>query len=265
MHVRERILVTGVTGSGKSYQWLKLAESLLPTGAKFRVIDTDEAIPYMLETQFPHLKPENKGNVYVYPGSDWKGLKEGLAKIEKENPVEKDWLIIDMADAPWSSVQRYFTSQVFDESMGEYFLQIRKAIYEKGGIGKDGKAVSSIVREGLSGWVDWVVINRLYEDWVLPIIYRIKCHVYAATKVQTLPKNEKDSEILALYGGLGIRPAGQKNLGHQMHTIFLFKPGLDKWFITTIKDRANRKYFKNVPFTSFFKQYLVVKAGWPLS
>jgi len=263
--IRERILVTGVTGSGKSYQWLKLAESLLHTGAKFRVIDTDEAIPYMLETQFPHLKPENKGNVWVYPGADWKELKEGLALIQKENPAPEDWLIVDMADAPWSSVQRYFTSEVFDESMGEYFLQIRKDVRAKGGIDKFGKPITSIVKEGLSGWVDWVVINRLYEDWILPIIYRTKCHVYMTTKVQQLPSNEKDSEILALYGGMRLRPAGQKNLGHQMHTIFLLKPGIDKWTITTMKDRANRGYFSNIPLNSLFKQYLVVKAGWPLA
>ncbi len=264
MPVRERILVTGVTGSGKSYQWLKLARALLPSGAKFRVVDTDESIPYMLETQFPDLKPENKGNVYVYPGSDWKGLKEGLAKIENEKPADKDWLIVDMADAPWSSVQRYFTSEVFDESMGEYFLSVRKELFKKGGIGKDGKVASSIVREGLSGWVDWVVINRLYEDWILPIIYRLKCHVYMTTKVQELQKNEKNSELLALYGDLRIRPAGQKNLGHQMHTIFLFRPGTDKWLITTIKDRGGRGYFKGIQLTSFHKQYLVAKAGWPL-
>ncbi len=47
MILLERVLSMGITGSGKSYQWLKLAEALLPTGAKFRVIDTDNDIVYM--------------------------------------------------------------------------------------------------------------------------------------------------------------------------------------------------------------------------
>ena len=48
--VLERILAMGITGSGKSYQWLKLARALKPVGAKFRCIDTDNDIDYMLRT-----------------------------------------------------------------------------------------------------------------------------------------------------------------------------------------------------------------------
>lgn len=264
MPVRERILVTGVAGSGKSYQWLILARALKKTGAKFRCIDTDDAIPFMLETQFQDLKPENGGNVFVRLALDWPQYKEALAWIKKEPIQGKDWVVLDLADNAWSTVQRHFVTNVFGEDSGDYFLQIRKEVQQRGGVGKDGKAVTSIVREGLDGWKDWSVINKLYDDWILPLVYRTPCNFYAATKVQELMRGEKDPEVLALYGSLKIRPSGQKNLGHQVHTIFLLKPGKDNWTITTLKDRGNRGYFKNVNLTSLYKQYLVVKAGWPL-
>jgi len=67
-----------------------------------------------------------------------------------------------------------------------------------------------------------------------------------------------------LFGDIGVRPAGQKALGHQMHTIFLMIPGKEKWFITTVKDRAGRPYFSKSPLVSLYHQYLMSKAGWPI-
>ncbi len=280
MPVLERIGVTGVTGSGKSYQWLKLAEILLPTGAIFRCLDTDNSIEYMLETQFPHLKPENKGNVFVFNVFDWPAYKLGMNWIQRQNvspaqldalplalkqdyarPLKlNDWTVVDMADMAWSTVQRHFITEVFGEDMGDYFLEIRKEIQA----GKIKPKKGSTIAEGLDGWKDWSVINKLYEDWILPIVYRIHTHVYMTTKVAKLERTTKDDELLSLYGGLGIRLTGQKSLGHQMHSLFLFIPGRDFWQITTIKDRAGRVYYDRVRLSSFYLQYLVAKAGWPM-
>ena len=129
---------------------------------------------------------------------------------------------------------------------------------------KKGDEPASTITEGLDGWKDWSVINKLYDDWILPIIYRVKCHVYAATDVDPLDKNVKNAEMQQLFGKLGVKPAGQKGLGGQHHSIFLLIPGEDRWFITTIKDRADRPYFKKTPLISLHTQYLVAKAGWPM-
>jgi len=108
------------------------------------------------------------------------------------------------------------------------------------------------------------VINKLYSDWIIPIIYRIPCHVYAATLPEKMDRGEKDAEILTLFGDFGVRPAGQKKLGGQMHSILLMIPGADKWFVSTVKDRAGRTYFNKTPLISLYRQYLVAKANWPL-
>jgi len=288
MPILERVLAMGITGSGKSYQWLKMADLLKPTGAIFRCLDTDNAIPYMLETQFPQLLPRNGGNVFVHQSFTWPEYKMGVdwlqrkpltpAIIEhisdmepdvikdwKDNKVKPiDWTITDMADNAWKTVQSYFVREVFGEDSGDYFLQIRREI--QAGLRRTGKGgqPDSVVAEGLDGWKDWSVINKLYDDWILPIVYRIPTHVYATTKVEKVDRKEKSAELLMLYGEIGVRPAGQKSLGHQMHTIFLMIPGKEKWYITTVKDRANRSYFNKTPMVSLFHQYLVAKAGWPM-
>jgi hypothetical protein len=289
MPVLERILAFGVTGSGKSYQWLKIAEVLKPTGAIFRVLDTDNAIPFMLETQFPQLKPENGGNVYVHQSFTWPEYKTGVNWLQRrppskeeveylsvmepnvlkdwqKNPVKPiDWTVVDMADNAWRTVQSYFVQEIFGEDPGDYFLQIRREMQVGIRKTKRGEMPASPVMEGLDGWKDWAVINKLYDDWMLPIVYRIPTHVYTTAKVEHLDtRTEKDEEVLMLYGDLKIRPSGQKALGHQMHSLFLMVPGKSEWFITTIKDRGGRSYFNKTKLISFYNQYLVAKANWPI-
>ena len=279
----ERILSIGITGSGKSYQWLKLAKRLKSIGAKFRVVDTDNDIDFMLRTQFTELLPENGGNVYVFPAFNWpeyeKAVKwiqqrkltsEQLGSLDKylqeayKIPIKRyDWVVADKSNNAWSSVQNHFITEVFGEDTGEYFLEIRKKLWAAGDIGKSGKKAVSTVLEGLDGWKDWSVINKLYDDWINPIVYRVKCHVYATADVDTLGRDEKDPEILSMFGDLRIKPAGQKKIGGQMHTIMLYLPGKDKWSVITVKDRSGREYFNKAPLTDLYTQYLFAKAGWP--
>lgn len=287
MPLLERILTMGITGSGKSYQWLQLARSLKSTGAIFRCIDTDNDIDFMLRTQFEDLLPENGGNVYAFPAFDWPEYKQAVYWIQNKlsedqikeiaardkylieayrKPIQSsDWVVVDKINNAWSRVQRYFVSNVFDEDMGEYFLEVRKKIYAAGGTGKGGKKVVSTALEALDGWCDWVVINRLYEDWLLPIVYRVHCHVYAATDVDEVDRGEKDPEIISLFGDYKIKPAGQKKLGGQFHTILLLIPGKTQWKVSTIKDRSNRPYFDKTPLHNLYYQYFVAKAGWSLN
>lgn len=282
----ERILSIGITGSGKSWQWLKIAKRLKPLGVKFRVVDTDNDIPFMMATnnEFIELMPENGGNVYVCPAYDWpeyekavrwiqqkKLTPEQLSSMDKylqltyKTPIKPmDWVVVDKSNNAWKTVQDYFVGEVFGEDTGEYFLQVRKKLWEAGDIGKSGKKATSTILEGLDGWKDWSVINKLYGDWINPIVYRVKCHVYATADVDSLDKNEKDPEILSLYGELHVKAAGQKAIGGQMHTLLLFIPGKDRWLVTTVKDRSNRRYFNKTPLTDFYTQYLFAKAGWPL-
>lgn len=250
----ERILIMGHPGTGKSYQWLKTAKALKNTGIKFHVLDTDRAIPFTLENQFPSLMPEHGGNVYVYPAFDWPSYSVALKQVLKETKPN-DWLVVDMADNAWDSVQRYFIGEVFDKDVGEYFLEMRKTAQ------RNKKSLNSIMDIVMEGWIDWPVVNRLYADWILPIIHSSNCNIYATTKVQRMGKREEPA-TKAVFGELGVRPSGQKHLGHQMHSCFLaaFDIANHIWTITTVKDRSGRSYFENTKLISFYQQYLVAKA-----
>ena len=268
MPIRERILTMGVTGSGKSYQWLQMAEYLLSTGAKFRCIDTDNDIQYMLETQFPSLLLKNGGNVVVHPASCWPEYREAIAWLKAENEKgevkDKDWVVVDKISNAWMHVQDYYVQEVFHQDVGEYFLAARKSLLARGDRDSKGKKVSSLQGEVFEGWKDWIVINKLYRDFITPIIYQLPCHVYMATNVEKVEASERDASILSLFGGFGLKPVGQKEIGGQLHTILLLKPGKDKWYVSTAKDRAGRAYFVNNQLSSLFVQYLVARAGWEM-
>jgi len=251
----ERILMMGAPGTGKSLQWLRMAEALKPTGTKFRVLDTDAAIPFMLDTQFPALKIENGGNVQVLPSYDWPHYREGLQIVLKDSKPG-DWVTVDMIDSAWSTVQSYFVGEVFKKDIGDYFLDIRKRIEEK------KTHPRSIMQDAMKGWVDWPVVNKLYDDWILPLVHQEVFNLYATTKAQPVTADD-DPGMKLVFGELGVRPSGQKNLGHQVHSCFLLTwDGKDGWNITTAKDRSGRRYFANDPLISFFKQYLVIQAGF---
>ena len=87
--IRERILVYGQPGSGKSYSWLQIAAAY--PSKKFYCIDTDEAVERLLATEFPQLQ-----NVLTYPSQDWASCVKALDAI-KTKGTSNDWVIVDMS------------------------------------------------------------------------------------------------------------------------------------------------------------------------
>ena len=259
--LRERILAEGMKGTGKSYQWLKLARYLHKqgNGVSFRCIDTDQAIERMLESEFPDLIPEEGGNVYLYPVYEWPEYQEAKNILLKESK-QGDWNVIDMADNAWKAVQTFFVSEVYKKDIGDYFLQARIDLRAKGDKTAKGKEAKNL--QPMKGWIDWPVVNKLYDDFMLPIIYQSKAHLYMTAGVDVISSDD-DSETRDLYGPFGVKPRGQKNLAHQVHTEFLMQQGdrQGKWEITTIKDRG-RRYYDHAPLISLPHQYFIGVVGW---
>ena len=244
--IRERILAYGTPGSSKSYQWLLTARWQVPKGHRFFILDTDDATERMLAEEFKDL--QGKLNLYrVYNWADYMDAARESVKAAREG----DWVVVDLADDAWKTVQRFYIEEIFKEDPGQYFVQARLALKQKEESTK--KAAKNF--QPFRGWVDWPVVNALYDDWINPIIYRSKAHVYLATRANRT-SIEDDTDIKETYGPYGIRPAGQKNLAHQVHTVFIVnqaKPG--QWEITTVKDRG-RKMYSHAPLISLPKQYL---------
>lgn len=256
---RERILAMGSYGVGKSYAWLSIAKKAQETGspAKFYCLDTDDAIQRMLDEEFTDLS-----NVVLYRVFDWPDYEQALAesvhtvetRLAEQDGRMYDWVIVDLIDLAWEAVQSYFVEQVHNQGIGEYFLEVRKAL--------KGNRL-----DVFDGWRDWGVINKVYTSWINQLIYKVPAHIFAATKIEPVSTKTDSSETLNLFGQYGVKPKGQKNLGHQFHTVMLFSClKVGDWRVTTVKERAGsvRKPFTGQSLKDFSIQYLVAKAGWEL-
>jgi len=239
MIVREKILTIGSPGSGKSYAGLTIARCF--PESHFFVMDSDDAIPRMLATEFADLK-----NVTVFACSNWLDYVQALETVGKK-AKEGDWLIVDLISEAWTAVQNYYVRTVFQKDPGEYFMKVRLELDE------GAKKLSA-----LSGWVDWVVIKRVYNDWLRQIKYKVPCHIYATASVRAA-RDADEREIKEMFAG-GKMPEGEKHLGHEFHTILSAEHLHDGWTMSTIKDRG-RKLMDRQPMPNFGLGYVIAVAG----
>jgi hypothetical protein len=249
----ERILSMGMWGAGKTHAWTTLSKWYRETNTPgiFHVLDSDNTSLRSLD---------NTGNweenVVRADVSEWTDLT-GWTDKYTETAVTGDWLVIDSIDAAWSLVQDYYISEQFGQDSADFFLAARKA-------NQSGHPLASDYGS------NWQVINRLYQRWIMKVI-RWPGHVYAATPAQqvTQPnqsgKGGDSKDIRDAFGRYGMRPAGQKNLGFQFHTVLLMaSPSKDQYTVTSVKDRS-RELLVNQPVSDFTIQYLCGTAGWELS
>jgi hypothetical protein len=242
--VKERILVFGLPGSGKSYSWLSTA--LAYPNKKFYVIDTDSAVERMMTTEFTGLK-----NIELYSAPDWLSCCKALDTI-KTKITSNDWLVIDLLCSTWSMVQNYFVSEIFRKDAGDYFLQIRKEM-------KAGSSSLSV----LKGWTDWVTINRMYEDFINLACYQLPCNVFFCCKASKL-NAEDDAETKDVFSQFGCLPGGEKKNIYRVHTVLLLAHDKHNYYLTTVKDRG-RIRVENMALTpeaNFAVKYLQMIAGW---
>ena len=136
---RERILLFGPSGSGKSQSILSIAHRSAQTGspAQFYVMDTDYlAYDRMLEESYPELT-----NVHVRSTFTWEEYRDNLKDYQAAAGVD-DFLVVDMVGPGWDAVQEYFIQQIFGKDADTFFFEARKQQ-------KKGNA--------LDGFKDWCV------------------------------------------------------------------------------------------------------------
>jgi hypothetical protein len=240
----------GPAGSGKTTAWLDIAKWSARTGspARFFVLDTDFSVGRMVGSY-----PEIHNTLDLSTGYDWKDY-ELFQKRVLQHATADDWVIVDFVGAAWSAVQESFVQQVFHQDIGNYFLQARKTL-------SAGAA--------LDGWTDWSVINNMYYQWVRPLLFKGRYHVYATAQTDQLSSDKKpteDSQTRGLLLPFGVKPKGQKELVYQFHTLLLTgrDPRTGTRTITSIKDRE-RTEVSGQAVNSFTLDYLKAIAGWELA
>jgi hypothetical protein len=241
--LRERILTYGQPGSGKTYAWLQIAQAY--PKRKFYCIDTDDAIPRLLATEFSQLQ-----NVLTYPALDWQSAAKALELI-KVKITANDWLVVDMLDSVWDFVQSYFVEEIFNKDIGVYFLQTRKMMKS------DASSLNA-----LRGWTDWSVVNKLYQSWINEICYQLPCHIYFTCKATKL-STEDDATTQDMFSVFGAKPEGEKRNCYRVHSVFLMSHDRRGFYLSTVKDRG-RIPLQSIPLTpeqNFASRYLQLVAG----
>lgn len=249
---RERILTYGGSGSGKSSAWLNVAKWLQQTGApgKVRLLDTDFA--------WEAYRPTDGSldeRVVVQDAWDWADFKPGMEKLTRAKDVTNDdWLVVDLIDKAWSKAQQgffeYLTDRPFDEFMGE--------------------AVKNNVNVGGEWGSNWGVINKMYGGF-MDYVMRWRGHVLCCapmTEVRVpdrMGKGGDTQEIRDLFGRVGFKPQGQKDLPHMFHTVLFMQAAgtaaKPEWRVQSIKDRE-RPLLKGDRVDQFVMTYLMKVAGW---
>lgn len=248
---RERILVMGGYGTGKTSAWLNIAKWSHDTGSpsKFYAMDSEYALEAFLEsdTQYQHLSASRGGNIEFAQINEWSDYTK-TADAWQGRITPEDWTVIDFISPAWDFVQEYYIDQVFHENHDDFFLQARKNL--KGG-------------NPLDGWRDWGEINRLYRTWFNQVFYRIPGHKFLTASVEPL-KETDDRAIKATFADVKVRPKGQKMLGHAPHTVLLsLAVQAGEIFLTTVKDRE-RDVLRVKEMNQFVLDYMVPIAGWSL-
>lgn len=252
---RERILAMGGPGTGKSRAVLSIAKRINGT---MHVIDNDNAYDRMLDYQ------NDLTNVEVYPAQDWDttviAAKNIIASIERD-----DWLVVDILSPTWQMVQDWFSENVYGDDLASYMLRARQAVEthnekvrENNEKGKD-KQKETRNLQPFDGFMDWSVINPQYKKF-MAMLRNAPAHVFCTAEVD--PVNKQDAvDVQDLYP-MGVKPRGQKRLGHDFATILLMtKRGQGRWEMTTIKDRERRE-LEHEAVGDFSMNYLVRVAGW---
>lgn len=254
---RERVLVYGPSGSGKSSCWISVADFIARTRApnRVRVVDTDHAYEAMRDPSFD-------GVLDVYD-AELADFTQWTDRLQKWRPEVKrdDWLVVDMADqVRVAAEQHYWFEKTGGDMLGEMYLKAE--LGQEDMVGPYGKHQGNV--------------TKLYNDF-MKVFLGFPCHLMAVCPAQEVMLNKEgralngeDSE----YVKFRFKPGGHWRLPHNFHTILLAReiPG-DKgaeWNLTTVKERGpigkearlQLKGQKVEATTGFVGAYLVKTAGW---
>jgi hypothetical protein len=248
---RERVLIYGRPGSGKSSAWTDLALWRERTKASWRIhlADTDHAWEAMDPDgrfdDFLTVKDLSVNDFHTWP----KWAKDTAAVVARD-----DWLVVDMIDKAWEGAQNFYWDQVGDgASLADIFL--RNQTDDKFHMAGDHGA-------------NWGVINKYYASFYQTIV-NANCNVMCIAPAKEVGDSEK-AAVKAQYK-VGWKAQGQKDLLHGFHTVlFAAEAGEGKWVYTTVKERnppgqEGRKMLKGEKVNGFVTTYLVGVAGWRMA
>lgn len=244
---RERILIYGVGGTGKSSAAVDIARNV---DSHLYVVDTERAFERMMESaSMDNVTVKDvRFDAMVNDTTNWDEMLGFVRETVKTMGVD-DWLVIDSVTPTWDDVQAWFTERLWGDDLADYMMAARMQAKDSGK--KGGSA--------FEGFTDWPVINKQYNQ-LYNLILNAPGHVLLTAETAQLV--DEDTDTMVTFGSHGVKPKGQKRLPHIPHTVLLFRRRQGgKWVIDTVKDRE-REQLGGVDNDGFTRTYLQNIAGW---
>lgn len=245
--MREKILLMGSPGTGKSTQVYLISKFLADLGKRLEVIDCED--------KFESLCISEEGsvpkNITLQVATEWPEILEATEHIMSRVKSD-DWIAVDRADLAWPAVQRHYTLIKYKQSLGAKL--IASAI--------DIKKRAMFIPRFDQG--DWQPVNESYDgDFMHQLLFKSRCNIVLTTGI----KGVDEGSPLDIFGNLGVLPRGQKEIGHQPNSVFLLHQKKEKsnqpphemvtsWHIVTAKDLKSRRRFEGEELFDFSLQYL---------
>lgn len=255
--LREKIVLIGAGGSGKSTAWLSIAWWAHQSGdvRNFWVMDTDDeaVLQVMDEDRYQGMLLEDGGHVSVSSVRTWADYQEFSDKA-LANAKPGDWIVLDFVSHAWAAAQDGYLQDAVNKTRD-------KALYEAG-------------VEGLSGWdmfktdFNWNAINGAYFGFIKPILLRSRAHLFMTSEEEEIQDSRNMTpdakEHVAQFGKW--KAAGvQKKIPYQCRTYLRVQRLARGRVLYTLKDRARQELNGDDMKPDFYQAYLRNVAGWGIS
>lgn len=252
---RERILLIGPWGAGKSTAWRRVwdhqhseSEALRMPG-KLYVVDTDRAAFHVC----PEIDEGDVREVYEWP--EYMAAVNGFTDLATQD----DWLVVDRIDPAYKETQSNYIREVYGKTEAEFYKQWK--------VRSHGENTGTPLADAFGS--NWQVIGKDYHEFITKVM-RWPGHVLACAAAEPIKRPDRDGKggddatIIDAFGRFGVKPAGQRMLGFQFLSVILMNPKSNNDYVMTAMKQINRPPVLNVPVKDFVMDYLVQVAGWEL-
>lgn len=245
MEAKDKILIGGESGSGKTFAWLSIARC--NPESQFFTAEPDRGLDKVLEMEYPDVK--ERGNVhgaYKNPDgtwqppafiSDWKSVSSfinGLRELVTAEQIKPDdWIILEGMDIITRVIRSEYIADTnkVDAKTKEIMEDPWEAIKTK-------RARGAPVLEPS----DHDAINFEYERQMTYPAYIAPCNFLATSGIERIHFDSKfsDQGQKEFYASLGtpFKIEGHKRNPRMFDTLVYLYIGAEEYFMEVLKDRG---------------------------
>ena len=272
---RERLLIAGDIGTGKTLALFDIAARVLKAGKKVFLFSLDNGHERFL----PRVKEYLDTQLFIYNCTSWGEMRRAY-KDSKLLWEKGDWVMMDRLDLLWDYVQRFYKAEkygVSEEELPFFTMDRRMELLaqadelEKKGETRRANSIRSAVNMDGPAELDWDIIKSAMASVTYEVVAgrdAIQFQInYAATtwatpgitarmtsgenKTET-DSSKNDPRKLRLFN---VTLQGEKHVPGYFDTVLVFQKLPQGYVMSTEKDRERTSFFQEVISGGFLDAY----------